>query len=130
MTEAITTTTTLKEWLDQPPTIVIYRPDGQLSLDQLPDMVTPDAVVCFATMHEAIQLVGASEGFRPVNLSLDDWLAAIRAEAAKGRTHLSIWEFPGDGTVSKRSVRIKDVLNGFEFAAKALQEETERWRWN
>lgn len=122
MTEPITTTTTLKEWLLQPPTIVIYRPDGQLSFDQLPDMVTPDAVVCFVTMHEAKGFLGTFEGFRPMNLSLDDWLAVIRTEAAKGRTHLSIFEVPGNGTLKKRIVRIEDMLNGFKFAAKAIQE--------
>lgn len=45
--ECTNTTISLGELLEQPPTVVIYRPDGQLSLDMLPGMTTPDAVVCF-----------------------------------------------------------------------------------
>jgi hypothetical protein len=126
------TTTTLADWLRQTPTIVIYRHDGQLSLDQLPNMTSPDAVVCFATMDEAkcfLKSLGKRrKEFRPVNLSVDDWLAAIKAEAVKGRTHLSVWELPGGGKLTKRSVRIADVVKGFDVALKAIQEEIEQPR--
>jgi hypothetical protein len=132
MNERVQTSTTLLEWLQQPPTVVIYRPDGQLSLDQLPDMDSPKAVVCFKTMKEAKQFlkhVRQRKRYRAVNLAVAKWLEAIRAEAEKGRTHLSIWNMPGDETVGKRSVRIEDVLRGFEFATKATQE-MQPWRWN
>jgi hypothetical protein len=140
MNEAVTTTTTLWDWLQRPPTIVIYRPDGQLSLDQLPNMASPDAVVCFTSMQVAKRFLKTikrsrrlgkrREGFRAVNLHLARWLQVIRAEAKKGRTHLSIWSVPGDGMVGTRSVRIEDVLDGFEFAAKATSKAMEPWRWN
>jgi hypothetical protein len=71
MNEPVTITTTLAEWLRQTPTIVIYRHDGQLSLDQLPDMTSPDAVVCFTSMQEANRFLKSlgkrRKEFRPVN---------------------------------------------------------------
>lgn len=75
-------------------------------------------------------------GDRPMKTMILTLTAVVRdyytfkVEAAKGRTHLSIFKVSGDGTMNKRVVRIEDVLKGFEFAAKALQEGTERWLWN
>jgi hypothetical protein len=112
MNGPVTTTTTLREWLLNPPTTVIYRPDGQLSLDQLPNMASPDAVVCFTTMHEAkrfVKEIHQRKLFRPVKLRLAKWLEAIKSEAEMGRTHLSIWSIPGDGTLGK-SVLVRPDL--------------------
>lgn len=130
------TTMNLLELLQHPPTILIYRPDGRFSLDQFPDMETPDAVVCFRSMEEARTFLDTSpalKGFRPVELSLGRWLEAIREEAANGRTHLAIFHLPGDGSFGKCGFRITDVVAALEDAGKAIEEESrseERWRWN
>jgi hypothetical protein len=128
--------------LEQPPTVVIYRPDGQLSLDQLPGMNTPDAVVCFYSMKEARQFLGQTlcsvkrkrlKGFRPVQLTLDEWLGTMKAEAEKGRTHVAIFHLPGDNTVGKISYRIADIFNALDYANKVVEEDRqakENWRWN
>lgn len=117
--KAIRDQITLKKWIDNPPTILIYRPDGTPSLDQLPDMVTPDAVVCFFTMQEAKSFLSFPGGwrFRIKNLSVGEWLHVIRGEMAQRRTHLSVFHLPGDGTMSKIGVLIEDILMGFETAA-------------
>lgn len=100
MNEPVMKTETVLEWLQQPPTIVIYRPDGKLSLDILPDMTSPEAIVCFRSMAEAKEFLnGVRKGFCPVELPISEWLEAITSEAEQGRTHLAIFQLPGDGRV-------------------------------
>jgi len=136
------TTITLLEWLQQPPTIVIYRPDGQLSLDQLPGMNKPDAVVCFRSMKAALDFLGRAgrwvqprrfEGFHAVELPLGQWLEAMKGEAKRGRTHLAVFDVPGDGRLTKESMLIANVIDAVEFAKGCIEEvrqADENWRWN
>src|SRR5262249_7088040 len=138
MNKEWTAVTTLGEWLEHPPTIVIYRPDGQVSLDVLPGMTTPDAIVCFRSMAEAQQLLGscrrlhrkAVKGFQPVELPLEQWLGVIKAEADKGRTHLAIFQLPGEGQLEKVSIRIADLFDTLEKAGAEYHRLSEPWRWN
>jgi len=119
------------DWLQQPPSIVIYRPDGQLSLDQLPGMNKPDAVVCFRSMKEALDFLGRAgssvqpgrfEGFHAVELPLRQWLDAMKGEAKKGRTHLAVFDVPGDGSLTKSSILISDVIDAVEFSLGILPQ--------
>lgn len=138
MKREYTSTTTLGDWLEQPPTIVIYRPDGQVSLDALPGMMTPEAIVCFRSMREARRFLKscrrlhskAVKGFRPVQLALDKWLDLIKAESEKGRTHLAIFQLPGNGKLEKVSVRITEILGTVQKAVEDYQRGQEPWRWN
>jgi hypothetical protein len=133
MNEPEMTSTTPWEWLLRTPTVVVYRPDGQLLLDQLPDMNSPDAVVCFTTMHQAKRLLRHArqrKRYRPVNLPMAEWLEAIGTEAEKGRTHLSVWSTADDVMMRRRAVPIEYVLSVFELAAKMMREGSDSWRWN
>ena len=138
MNKEWTAVTTLGEWPEHPPTIVIYRPDGQVSLDVLPGMTTPDAIVCFRSMAEAKQFLGSCrrlhrqgiKGFQPVELSLEQWHEVIKAEADKGRTHLAIFQLPGEGQLDKVSIRIADLFDLLEKAGAEYHRLSEPWRWN
>ena len=106
--------TNLLELLQQPPTIVIYRPDGQLSLDQLRGMSEPNAIVCFRSETEARQYLDPKlKGFRVAALSFEQWLEAISGEAEKGRTHLAIFQSLGD-SILKSNFKISDVFSALK----------------
>jgi hypothetical protein len=128
----------LGELLEQPPTIVVYRPDGQLSLDMLPGMTTPDAVVCFRSMLEARRFLASgrrlrrkrAKGFRAVRLPTEHWLEAVKAEAEKGRTHLAIFHLPNNGQLEKTGIKIAELLSALEKATDEYLRATESWRWN
>jgi hypothetical protein len=136
--EYTTTTISVGELLEQPPTVVIYRPDGQLSHDILPGMTTPDAVVCFQSMQEARRFLASgrrlrrkrAKGFRPVHLPIEQWLEAVKAEAEAGRTHLAIFHLPGHGQLEKAGIKIGELLSALENAADEYRRTTESWRWN
>lgn len=121
---------TLLEFFENPPTVMVVRPDGQLSLDCLPGATTPQSLVCFHTLEEARTFLSAGSvpsGFRPVQMTFDEWLEAITAEASKGRTHLSVFQVHDD-TVSKSTMLIQELVelvNTLLVAADALQDVVE-----
>src|SRR5262249_9650610 len=112
-----TAVTTLGEWLEHPPTIVIYRPDGQLSLDVLPGMGS-----C-RRLHHKVQ------DFQPVELPLEQWPEVIEAEADNGRTHLALFQLPGEGQLEKVSIRIADLFDTLEKAGAEYHRLRLPWRW-
>jgi hypothetical protein len=123
-------TVSLRDWVKQPPSIVVFRRGEQPLLD------VNDAVVCFRSMHDARKFIGIlrrshrkrSKGLHPVECEFGPWLEVMKAEAAAGRTHLVVFQFSEDGIVQKRSTLITDVLNAIQEVLETHSDEF--WRWN